>query len=1097
MLPTTSFNVLDSPAKKIRDLIDAAKVEYDPNFSLKNYVRSAQSILNLADTSRVKGDMEGAFVNYLKAIAIVLEVVTHDKDFEKYKADSEYVVIKKRIASLIPDTEKIRELLQAKYESIQDIEASALATAAKAGRPKPPPRPSKPEFLSATRHDGQAPITSSSPLLQSSFSAPATPATNHLPTVPVSKASPSSSPHMGAFQASMAALSTSSSHGSPSIPPPTSLSSYRPLQPTLYGVNPSSPSFQASMTSAAPMASSGANFTSSSTTSPSMPVSSGPVPLPIASVGPVATPVPVPRPAHTVIPPASAPAAIPDGANETKPPAPSVTHPSPSTNSDKDAKYPFPLSIKPQRLLDYMKQAKGPSLLLLDVRMQVQYKSAKIRATSIVNVEPIALRDGISAKNLADQGLFNNPPAERKLFMDRATVDLVIYYDQNSTELPKSGPLCNLFRALHDLEFERPLHRRPVLLVGGFDAWLECAGMEWVEGFDVDAARRMGQPSPTADPNIILERPGSTPIPHDHQPHNHAIFTKMAQGGGINRHDGRIIRRNIEDIINGDDGPQSMMNPRIQPGLTNGIKPAYPPRATPYSNVNATASYPPPHPGHGVPSNPSANSHFYNVAAYNGYPGTSTQHHNILSPNSSTAHDTLQRRQTIYDNHWNNFGASEKPFTLTMTAPPVPEKIPLPGSSMSTSSTTSSGPALPPAMSTAITRPDIPSRPMRPLPQPPGMNDLKDYTQFGSGFSKIGGSQLGKTGLTNLGNTCFMNSVIQCLIATPPLSRFFLDGSFKRHINSRNPLGTQGKLAEAFSDLIRSMWSGQSLVVSPTSFRYAIGGFAPQFKGTEQHDSQEFLSFLLDGLHEDLKTEPRPPPPGDDEGSEADEARMESLPDYEASEIAWQRYLRRDDSIIVSLFQGQFKNRLCCSKCGKTSTTYNAFMYLALPIKAKVSGRQPQTLQSCLNAFVEPEVLEGENAWNCPHCKKPRKATKQLTISRVPDVLLIQLKRFSSEGPFKNKIKAMVQYPIQDLDLTKYLPKRSFSSNGMPLEPAIYDLYAVSNHSGEVSSGHYTACVRGEAPNSWTNFDDTRVSPCDKSVAVSEHGYTLFYVRKK
>ncbi|KAF9406838.1 ubiquitin-specific protease doa4 [Podila epigama] len=525
----------------------------------------------------------------------------------------------------------------------------------------------------------------------------------------------------------------------------------------------------------------------------------------------------------------------------------------------------------------------------------------------------------------------------------------------------------------------------------------------------------------------------------------------------------------------------------------------------------------------------------------------------MMSNGASFGHDayegTLNRRRTIYDNHWNNFGGGTHGMA---TSPPVPAKIPISGASITdammsgaplnngqgndqayytnnnnnniginiknnvginnNNNTTNTNfnnvnmngtqyiPNMPqrPELGSGTTmmtqmRPAIPAKPMRPLPQPPGMSDLKSYTQFGSNFSKMG-SQLGKTGLTNLGNTCFMNSVIQCLIATPPLSRYFLDGSFKRHINTRNNLGTQGRLAEAFSDLIRSMWSGQSLVVSPTSFRYAIAGFAPQFKGTEQHDSQEFLSFLLDGLHEDLKMEPQPAPEGENEGSEQDEERMEKLPEYEASRIAWERYLRRDNSIVVSLFQGQFKNRLCCSKCGKTSTTYNAFMYLALPIKAKVSGRQPQTLLSCLNAFVEPETMEGENAWNCPQCKKPRKASKHLTISRVPDVLLIQLKRFSSDGPFKNKIKAMVQYPLTDLDLTRYLPKRSMNE---PPEPAIYDLYAVSNHSGEVSSGHYTACVRGETPGSWTNFDDTRVSPCDKSVAVSEHGYTLFYVRKK
>jgi len=539
---------------------------------------------------------------------------------------------------------------------------------------------------------------------------------------------------------------------------------------------------------------------------------------------------------------------------------------------------------------------------------------------------------------------------------------------------------------------------------------------------------------------------------------------------------------------------------------------AYPPQATPYSNQNAS-SYPP---AQNAYSNSTINSG--RLVAANGsngsYPPNAPGQYNCMddnrtsdgftmvggnldSPYDPSNPNRLQRRMTIYDNHWRNFGASEKPYSPTMTAPPIPDKIPFPGSAMSAAASgnlVSSGPSYSnnsnnnntgmvlSSYSDYQTRPDIPAKPMRPLPQPPGMNDLRNYTQFGSGFSKIGSSQLGKTGLTNLGNTCYMNSVIQCLISTPPLTRFFMDGSFKRYINTRNSLGTQGRLADAFSDLIRSMWSGQSLVISPTSFRYAIAGFAPQFKGTEQHDSQEFLSFLLDGLHEDLKSVPQPPPPGEQpEGSEADDAMMESLPSYESSNIAWQRYLRRENSIIVSLFQGQFKNQLRCSKCNKTSTTYNSFMYLALPIKAKSSGRQPQTLLGCLNNFVDQEVMEGENAWHCPDCKKARKATKQMTLSRLPDVLLIQLKRFSSDGPFKNKIKAMVQYPIQDLDLTKYLPAPS--RNARP-EPAIYDLYAVSNHSGEVSSGHYTACVRGEAPNSWTNFDDTRVSPCDQSVAV-------------
>ncbi|KAF9914328.1 ubiquitin-specific protease doa4 [Lobosporangium transversale] len=1110
---TTTATVLDSPQKKIRDLVVAAKVDRDPSISPKQYVRSAEKILNSAHFARVRGDMEEAFVLYVKASTIVLEVVTHDKDFEKYKTDQEYVAIKKRIVELFSDTEKIKDLLMAKYESIQDVEANALVAAAKAGRPKPPPRPNKPDFLSSSRYDGQAPIPSASPRIHSSSApTPGALSVSHPSTTSQQPILSSGSNVMAGIQAPITSMSMSLPNGMTSAPLSTTLASYKPLMPTVNSSPSTSPVVVPTMVS-----STGSTGNSGSTAYPAYPASTSALSGSSYSSQLSSSPIPMPRPVHTITSPASAPtpAAITNGkinevgmSLDNTPPSTNKVQPNSATsNGSKTEEYKYPLSIKPQRLLEYMRQPNPPALLLIDVRMQVQYVNASIKAPSVINIEPPALRDGVSAKILYEQGLFNNPPDERALFAERAKFALVIYYDQSSMEIPTSGPLCNLCRALVDLEFGTPLQKRPVLLVGGFNAWLDCAGMNWVKGTGVDAAKRIGQtPPPISDSSDVSSINSRESLQNQPglQPQSHALFAKLSQGGGINRHDGRIIRRTIGEYIKRDDGPQSMVNPRIGSNPSNLSNPAYPPQATPYSSVNASYS-PPPSSLNSIP--PTSGSHGATISNQpNGI-------HNIYDLRAQDMGQQLggmrqrdksaaglQRRLTIYDNHWNNFGASEKPHSGNPMLPPIPDKIPISGTSIlgppSTDSNTPSGPGLPAPAPNGATRPPIPVKPMRPLPQPPGMNDLKDYTKFGSGFSKIGGSQLGKTGLTNLGNTCFMNSVIQCLIATPPLSRYFLDGSFKRNINIKNPLGTQGKLAEAFYDLISSMWSGQSLVVSPTSFRLAIGGFAPQFKGTEQHDSQEFLSFLLDGLHEDLKAEPRPPPPGDDEGSEADDARMESLPEYEASDIAWQRYLRRDNSIVVKLFQGQFKNRLCCTKCGKTSTTYNAFMYLALPIKAKTTGRQPQTLMSCLNTFVEAEVMDGDNAWNCPNCKKPRKATKQLTISRVPDVLLIQLKRFSSDGPFKNKIKTMVQYPIQDLDLTPYLPKRP-SANGLVSEPAIYDLYAVSNHSGEVSSGHYTACVRGETPNSWINFDDSRVSPCDKSVAVSEHGYTLFYVRKK
>ncbi|KAF9349340.1 ubiquitin-specific protease doa4 [Mortierella sp. NVP85] len=1091
----TTLAVLDTPQQKLQSLVLASKVIREPSYSAKQYIRSAQSILNVADLARTRGELEDAFVKYLRATSIVLEVVTQDKDFEKLKTDPEYLAIKGRVKELFSDTEKIKVLLLEKYQMLQEVETLALETAAKASRPKPPPLPNKPTFLSSAYRNGKVVDTpsttnSSFPELQSGL----------LSTVPQPTlySTPMSMPTEATYGSMTTALTSLSFNDMANqTPAPTSLASYKPLMPTPMPLSSSSstPVYQPSISSAnVPM--------------------SGPVALPAAGYPPApalapvsngsnvasASPVPGPRPAYAPASPASAPAvAVNSNGSDVKAnsePSSNANNLSASRLGMKDGKYTYPLSITPERLLRYMRQASPPSLLLIDVRMRTQFGHARINTAAVINIEPPGLRDGVSAKAIADQGMFESTPTEQKYFADRATFDLVIYYDQKSTEQPMSGPLVNLFRALHDLEFEKPLKRRPVFLIGGFDAWLDYAGMNWVQGHGVDGVRK-GQPNSTFSDTSSVSSAASVSSTSSHS-QSRAILTKLSQGGGINRHDGRVIMQSLGEYVNHSDGPQSMMHPKsLQPSNSPSIpNMAYPPTATPYSNLTATAYAPPPSTQDSIHGYPSGSYAHQQDNSVQGGPEVAPVVKR-RAPNPNMASGSLQRRQTVYDDHWNAFGSPAGSQADVMPPPPIPAKIPLQNPLMPTTTTDivlSSGLVLPPMGSSPTIRPPLPPKPMKPLPPAPGMNDLREYTKFGSGFSKMGESQLGKTGLTNLGNTCFMNSVIQCLIATPPLSRYFLDGSFRRNINMVNPLGTQGKLADAFSDLIRSMWSGQSLVVSPTSFRNAIIGFAPQFKGSEQHDSQEFLSFLLDGLHEDLKTMSQPPPPGDDEGSEEDDARMERLPELEASEIAWQRYLRRDNSIIVSLFQGQFKNRLSCTKCGKTSTTYNAFMYLALPIKAKTAGRPPQTLTSCLNAFVDPEVMEGEDAWNCPHCKKPRKAIKQLTISRVPNVLLIQLKRFSSDGPFKNKIKAMVQYPVQDLDLTKYLPKRSATEQP---HPVLYDLYAVSNHSGEVSSGHYTACVRGETPGSWINFDDSRVSPCDKSVAVSQHGYTLFYVRKK
>jgi len=184
--------------------------------------------------------------------------------------------------------------------------------------------------------------------------------------------------------------------------------------------------------------------------------------------------------------------------------------------------------------------------------------------------------------------------------------------------------------------------------------------------------------------------------------------------------------------------------------------------------------------------------------------------------------------------------------------------------------------------------------------------------------------QQGVVGLRNLGNTCFMNSTIQCLAQSPGLTEYFLDNEYMHHINKENPLGWKGKVANAWAMLLHDMFSGKYRVVAPRQFKSAIGESAPRFMGYAQQDSQELLSFLLDGLHEDLNQIKKKPmtQPVDSNGR----------PDTVVAQEAWKTYLSRNQSKIVDLMQAQYRSEVVCPDCGRVSVTFDPYMFLSVPL---------------------------------------------------------------------------------------------------------------------------------------------------------------------
>lgn len=192
------------------------------------------------------------------------------------------------------------------------------------------------------------------------------------------------------------------------------------------------------------------------------------------------------------------------------------------------------------------------------------------------------------------------------------------------------------------------------------------------------------------------------------------------------------------------------------------------------------------------------------------------------------------------------------------------------------------------------------------------------------GHRRAPGTMPGVCGLENLGNTCFMNSVLQCLSNTELLARYFVSDEYINEINVHNVLGSKGHLAHAYAALVHAMWSGEFSKVSPGPVKQHVAKKAPAFMGFGQQDSQEFMNFLLDGLLEDLcRVHPKPPVPG---------VESAGRPDAIVAEEAWRGYLRRNDSRIVDIFGGQYRSDVQCNQCGRQSITFDPFTTVSVPI---------------------------------------------------------------------------------------------------------------------------------------------------------------------
>ena len=191
----------------------------------------------------------------------------------------------------------------------------------------------------------------------------------------------------------------------------------------------------------------------------------------------------------------------------------------------------------------------------------------------------------------------------------------------------------------------------------------------------------------------------------------------------------------------------------------------------------------------------------------------------------------------------------------------------------------------------------------------------------------------GPVGLENIGNTCFMNSSLQCLSHTPMLRDYFLSKEFQKHVRSG------AKMAGEFASLLCSMWTSQKRFIAPKGFKKALEKYAPSFTGYEHQDAHELLAVLLDGLHEDLNsgvslsaasTTATVTPEGSNTPVASEPPKFSRT--TSSGEDEWRKHRYHNMSVIADLFDGQQRVVTECKSCGHQCENFEPFRYLMLPV---------------------------------------------------------------------------------------------------------------------------------------------------------------------
>jgi len=306
-------------------------------------------------------------------------------------------------------------------------------------------------------------------------------------------------------------------------------------------------------------------------------------------------------------------------------------------------------------------------------------------------------------------------------------------------------------------------------------------------------------------------------------------------------------------------------------------------------------------------------------------------------------------------------------------------------------------------------------------------------------------------GLANLGNTCFLNSVLQVLTYTPPLSNVILDEDHKKKCQAVG-FCMMCELNNHVTRIFRH--NPHEGPVRPMSIIQKLKCIGKNFRFGRQEDAHEFLRYVIEGVQK------------------SDYAGRPKLDKFS-----------KETTIANAVFGGYYRSQVKCLHCQHESNTFDPMMDMNLDIK------DCSNIIQALHKSIRADKLDGENKYHCERCRKKTVAQKRGNIHKEPNVLTFQLKRFDFTQMFGGKISKSVSFP-EEFNVRPFMSK--------PQGPAIFfKLYAVLVHSGySCNSGHYYCYVK--APNgTWYEMNDNRVCQVGLQTVLQAQAYLLFYVKKE